>query len=744
MIQRIALATTLLVLCSMISAVAPARPPRCKQPAEPVQVSSIPPEVILHRPGEEKSGWLLIAADDNDSWADLVLSAGPLALGNNHAFMRFAAAPEEASLNLGDARAGCQPKQDCRIQYIVHGVTAHGTYSGTFDLTGACGSVGTATVKVLLDAPVFQPALSGESLKNGQVDADVTNARMFSIVVAAPDTDPDRTYGVTGSATRVERPGLLPVSSGTCMQLDPSGASSLQFSPSQFELDGGQSRTIEVRVPDCLATGTYEGVIRVADTSNPALQKDWSLTVHKALPAEERRLGMLAWVVLGAFVSVLINNIFPISRARQDRFDQLREIHKSLKGFNSIGPGLMTALVSDTRRLWLLIDGISIFNPRKDTALTSATQALQDLAKRVELAGKINRQYTDANLGELPIRIGLTINQQLRDAEDALADNDVSSAAAHLDSASQLIRVEPALASLIADLKKDIGKLLTDHPDDDVPTDRPLEIQNRIEQLGEDAKVLDTMSLREVLAVERDFYIADVWTDVVEFAEDLNHLNLDPIRGPLLRNLIAAPTSAVTQRIVALIQAGISPLDLEEALEQSTVHIECDEKPRYLDLVDFSFVLTRPALRSVPATSGLLEYQWRFDDNTTSPDAGASCKHFFLPPSRAKWSWIWLSWLFKTGPQEHVRKVTVTVRVPEWGKSREFARELTLQPRDGSAGVTAMQAATFFITTAMAVLAAFGAQYSGVLPIAVDWSAGVTAFMFGFGIDQLRDRTTNA
>ena len=52
--------------------------------------------------------------------------------------------------------------------------------------------------------------------------------------------------------------------------------------------------------------------------------------------------------------------------------------------------------------------------------------------------------------------------------------------------------------------------------------------------------------------------------------------------------------------------------------------------------------------------------------------------------------------------------------------------------------------AVFFITTAMAVLAAFGAQYSGVLPIAVDWSAGVTAFMFGFGIDQLRDRTTNA
>jgi len=41
----------------------------------------------------------------------------------------------------------------------------------------------------------------------------------------------------------------------------------------------------------------------------------------------------------------------------------------------------------------------------------------------------------------------------------------------------------------------------------------------------------------------------------------------------------------------------------------------------------------------------------------------------------------------------------------------------------------------------MAVLASFGAQYGGVLPFTIDWGASVTALLFGFGIDQIRDRT---
>jgi hypothetical protein len=51
-----------------------------------------------------------------------------------------------------------------------------------------------------------------------------------------------------------------------------------------------------------------------------------------------------------------------------------------------------------------------------------------------------------------------------------------------------------------------------------------------------------------------------------------------------------------------------------------------------------------------------------------------------------------------------------------------------------------MQIATFIISTGIAVLAAFGTQYGGGLPSSIDWSVSVSAFLFGFGIDQIRDR----
>lgn len=721
------------LLCFLVSATGAARP-QCKAPPDPVAISSIPTTLTFHTLGEQRSGWLLIAASDATPWDALTLSlGGPLTLGNNHAFVKLTAAPEDEALKLSDPRAGCKAGEDCRLEYTVSGVSAHGTYSGTVELVSACGTVGSTTLKALLDTAVFQPSLSGDAFKNGKVDTDVTNAKVFTLTVAAADTDPSRTYLITAHATKVEP------ASGSCTHLEGSGASSLHFDPDRFDLEGGQSRNIEVTVPDCLLTGTYKGAVRVADTNSPQLAKDWDLVISKTLPADERRLGVLTWVVLGALLSVIINNVFPISRARQDRFEQLRDLQKSLAGYSSIGPGLTTALVSESRRLWLLIDGISVFNPRKDAVLASATQSLQDLSKRVELAGQISRQYSDADLSELLIRTRRVVNQELRDAEDAASHNDMTAAASHLAAATQLIRTEPALASLVADLQKDIATLLKDHPASAKPAGRPPEIQKRLDQMGADAEALATMSSSDVIAVERDFYIASVWTDTVEFAQDLNGIDLKPIRDVLLETLIAGPVRPMTQRLISLMEAGISPLDLEEALRQGQARIECDQRPRYLDLIDFRFALTRPQLTSEPAALGLLEYQWRFDDNTTSPDAGAYCKHFFLPRSRQKW------WSRKVaGTTGNVRTVTLTVRVPVWGEPHNFTSDLTLRDREGTVGISAMQVTTFVITTATAVLAAFGAQYSGVLPTAIDWGVGVTAFMFGFGIDQVRDRTTNA
>ena len=50
-----------------------------------------------------------------------------------------------------------------------------------------------------------------------------------------------------------------------------------------------------------------------------------------------------------------------------------------------------------------------------------------------------------------------------------------------------------------------------------------------------------------------------------------------------------------------------------------------------------------------------------------------------------------------------------------------------------------MELAGFAVTSAIAVVTAFGAHYGSSLPNVITWSDWLAAFMLGFGLDQLRD-----
>jgi hypothetical protein len=55
-----------------------------------------------------------------------------------------------------------------------------------------------------------------------------------------------------------------------------------------------------------------------------------------------------------------------------------------------------------------------------------------------------------------------------------------------------------------------------------------------------------------------------------------------------------------------------------------------------------------------------------------------------------------------------------------------------------------MEIASFFISVAIAVATAFSTQYASGVPNEITWSACLTAFMLGFGLDQLRDTISPA
>jgi hypothetical protein len=87
----------------------------------------------------------------------------------------------------------------------------------------------------------------------------------------------------------------------------------------------------------------------------------------------------------------------------------------------------------------------------------------------------------------------------------------------------------------------------------------------------------------------------------------------------------------------------------------------------------------------------------------------------------------------------------VTVTPPfKYGKPMTFHKEITVLPRgDRRLGAIGVEVTMFFISFFIAVCAAYGTQYA-TLPTADTVSVFITAFLFGFGLDQIRDRTTRS
>jgi hypothetical protein len=461
-------------------------------------------------------------------------------------------------------------------------------------------------------------------------------------------------------------------------------------------------------------------------------------------------------------LSVALNNAFPLSRARMDRFGDLRTIDARIRGMSSIDPELRGSLFSESRRVWLLTDTINFWNSRKSAILNEATQAIDALKKLLDLAAGINGLRSEAQSAAIPIRTLLAIDAQLRLSEDALIQLDAVSASAPITAAKALLSASAnSQTTLAAALAADIGRLLAERPNggDPIPgggrdsaargvslkkaidAGRPPSIAQRVLQLEVDLPTLAAASFEDLLKIERDYYIANAWTDDVEFAVRADPTRYQGVLELFLGQLEAAPAADRTQLLIALLRASIGPKQIEDALANARAQIIANPMPRFLDLEEYAFEFMDPALKSVSAARSLPCYKWEFDDRTIPPDDGDRCKHFFLPESAGA---RLMRFLFRKGPKRH--HVQVTVSMPNLSsKTHTFKKTLEMRdPHDHVSSLTAMQIITFAITTGTAVLAAFGAQYASAIPTDIDWGVSVTALLFGFGIDQVRDRAANS
>lgn len=275
------------------------------------------------------------------------------------------------------------------------------------------------------------------------------------------------------------------------------------------------------------------------------------------------------------------------------------------------------------------------------------------------------------------------------------------------------------------------------------PRDRHPRIAALIDQLWADYPDLNKLSAPEILDVERDYYIADVWTEYVEprldiFSNDRlagRRQALQHLADALLESLFRNPKSDNTQILLDLLRSDLMPDEIAASVANGEARIDCDPKPKYLEPLDVAFVFTNPLIDDVPAARRLLTYSWVISDASAQPPNVDRFRYYFRRPDFA-WRLPW------TAAPAQTRTLTATVQVPFTAAAPITLPTLTLtlrRPRGTWWRVEPMELASFCVTLAIATVSAFGTQYASSLPNVITWSDWVSAFLFGFGLDQLRD-----
>ncbi len=761
------------------------------QPAAATPSLALTPDPTVVRirfPSDSGSGRITVSELSGEPKA-VILRAQPMTSGPNVAFVQFPANANKDFVQLDAPSLSCMLKEPCEVHFDVVGVRAEGIYQGTIDAFAAGRKLASANVSTVRPEAVFQPLVSGDVVKNGRIEFDATASDSFVLSVQNPPGSPWRTFILrdcsdekatvcTDPTRALAQATTQPTGSGAAPKYSAgdsvsaglnSRTAGLVYSPSSFLLGPGKSQVIIARALS-LGNDPSPRFLQIADSEEPSLESTTLVNIKKLSPPAFRTYMLLLAVILGAILSVILNNIFPTSWARSDVEASLRRVAALIAGSPSISGALRDALSAEISRNRLILRGIRFYHVTKAAALLDVQQAAASLLTIAGSARTVSALRSQTDSAALPVRTKLAVERALKDAEEALIGLDSASAAARLAEATRAFTIGGASGTLAVDLASDIQKLLRERGNTEpgksavepkphqpraaediqksrkaaVDAGRKEYIAQRLVQLEWEFDCLPSMHFEELLEVERDFYILDVWTEFVEPALKEHEHRFSAMADELLVGLRRNPVSDHVQLGLLMIQSSMTPGDLRSAIEKTAGFIECNDHPRYLDTIDCRFVFRDPSIQAVSAARRFVSYQWMFDDGSESPADFERCRHYFVPPSFHCVRRLLAPWV-EDWSEARTRTIKVKVSVP--GRADAAAQEFvhTVQIRDqyrGASELGWLQVINFGLSTSIAVLAAFAAQYGSALPDALDWKAAVAAFMFGFGLDQIRDKTT--
>jgi len=727
-------------------------------------LSPDPSTLRIDARGDSNTGSLQVSPN-GVALDEVTLRASPLALGESFAFVGFPDNDGKDFIRLDRPSLKCVPNPQCRISYEVYGAWGNGTYRGTIDAYNSNEKIASAPITAVRPVGAFRPIVTGDAMHDNRITFDATSANSFLLAVQNPAGSPPYKFLLT------DQPDDL----ATCAEpAKSSSAAAISFSPRLFQLEPGSTQSVIATVAGSLASGTHPSVLRITDCNDhdPVVWAETPIWLTKYTSAANREWWLLVFVVIGSLVSVLINNIFPVSRIKNGLRGDLRHVDEILRDdCPNASPALVNVLRAESKRLKLSLRQIYFWSPTKLTATPEAQKAVAALADCAAATRRISRLRSQARGATVSIRTHAQIREKLREAEEELLDGDVDAATAKAnESQTKLTEAmadieQTALKSL---LTEDVSKLLKERAADATAPgaqnraadaaapgaqDRAADaaapgaqdratadlshqlrgrIQAQIDRLNRDSAGVKDMSTEEIFDLERDYYFANIWIKDVEPKLAANCARFAGLANDILDALAHNPKSEYVQILIDLLRCDTTPDEIAAQLKENRAQVVCDPSPKYLESVDIAFTFADPLLSDVPAARRLLSYSWTINDGTTPPPNVDRYKHYF----RA-------SFLKRIGNSKAVFDVGLCVKVPrakEPGPYKVAAKRVT--PRHAERGTwtsVPIELTSFAVVTAIAVVTAFGAHYSSSIPNVLGWSDLLTAFMLGFGLDQLRN-----
>ncbi len=674
-----------------------------------------------------QSGHIIISTTAEKGLPALSLRAWTLTSGNAFATVGFPGNGGKDSIELA---ATPELKRDIPID--ITGLDVPGSYTGKVDVTVTGQTTGTVvTIAVTRDDPNFAPVVGGPAYKDSRITITAADSsEPASFTVQLPTNNRKRELEIV---------------------LGQSLSEGMTVTPQRFTALPGEQRVVFLALTDKMKLGTLTGTLTIRDVAHPDLAVELFVSATKVRNTTWRTILLLSFVLGGALVSVLFNNIFPVSLAKRRNRQALTECEAAIRACGTVSTTLRSALFAEAARLRLVNGSFSWYSTTKAEQIQQVRTLLKVLQDCVDAANSISNQRAMAAMaGPIPIRLLLQVEDKLTTAENNLVDRKLDAAKAKVDEAANLLTngSTPAnLAVLRTDLIRDIEKLLDVAGAGD---QRPDSIAALVAKLEAARQIPEGIEAADLLKLERDHYIAR--TFICDFEHNrIADSNLAQFEAKFLSSLRDDTTSTTTRLLISLAQQKLAPADVAAAITPDQARIETADKIQVYEMGDFRFVFKDPALQRIGAARRLCTYEWNFRDGTVTPPSDF-CRHFFLAPRRGGlygrirgWLGALVRWLVGGERPEQRRDITVTVTPPlNTGEPTPFNKTITLLPKqDHGFGAIGIEVATFFVSFFMAVCAAFGTQYA-TLPTADSLSVFITAFLFGFGLDQIRDKTTTA